>query len=81
MNVAALKQHAEKFGSDGVVETAVECGYTVGMVADLIEFCDKADYALAKKKNGYARARKHRLSFEQRAERALGIPTEEEGEK
>lgn len=78
MKAADLKAHAKRYGSDGVIETAVELGFGVEEVANLIAACDEADYALAVKAKRFPTKKRHRLTFEERAKRALGIPTEEE---
>lgn len=75
-----LKKAAKRFGSDGVIETAVEYRFSVDQVADLIEFCDEADYTIAVKAKRFPTRRRHKLTFEERAKRALGIPTTEETE-
>lgn len=74
-----LKKHASKFGSDGVIETAIEAfDLNVAQMADLIAHCDEADFQLERKKNRFATKPKHRLSYETRAKRALRIPDEGE---
>lgn len=77
MTIAGLKAHANLYGSEGVVETAVDYGYDVLIVADLIEHCDKADIKIQKKRRRFTTVKKHRLSYVQRAERAMGIDREE----
>ena len=73
-----LCDQAKRFGPDQVAETAAQWRYSVEEVARVIEACDEAEHAIAKKKSRYATRKKHKLSYEERAKRLLGITDEEE---
>lgn len=72
-----LKKHAEKFGTEMVVETAAELGYGLDSCINLMEFCDRANVADLKKYKPYAKAPKLK-SAEDRCKELLGIVDEEE---
>lgn len=78
MDKAALKKHAERFGTDAVMETAAEeyhaGGFTFDDVVELLELCD----VIHRRKQPYAK--KTRVSTETRAKRLLGIEEETEAE-
>lgn len=74
-----LVKHAEKYGIDGITDTAIEAGYGVEELAKLIERMDAVETALLKKISRYNTPKRHRLTYEERAKRLLGIEDEENG--
>lgn len=72
-----LMKHAEKFGTDMVVETAAECGYGLDACVRLMDFCDRQD-AIDFKKNHRFGSPKKQKSSEVRCKLLLGIEDEEE---
>lgn len=75
---ASLKQHAKRFGIEGVAETAAEAGFSVEELADLIEWLDDEEYSQLKKSSRYATQKRHRKTYKQRAKDLLGITDPEE---
>lgn len=79
----ALKRHAKRFGIEGVAETAVDLGFNVDQLADLIEWLDGEEYAQQLKQSSQytPSKRRHRKTYEDRAKELLGItdPEEEDG--
>lgn len=79
-----LVTHALRYGVEGVIETAVEAGYSEDQLTELIEAIDKTQAELEKKKlelkqRRFTRYVKPRLSARTRARRLLGITEEAEG--
>lgn len=60
--VAELVKHATKFGTECVVETAVELGYTFDSCVRLQDACDRADLAELRRHRPNAKLDKRKLS-------------------
>lgn len=74
-----LQKHAEKFGSECVVETAVELGYPFEACVRLVDACDRADLALLRKIRSNARLDR-RPPSEDRVRLLMGLEKETGGE-
>ena len=70
-SVEALKKHADKFGTEAVVETAAEVGYGVDALIRLFDHCDLVDSATDRARK-YSKGLK-RSSSEARAKALLGL--------
>jgi hypothetical protein len=70
------KRHADRFGPDGVVETAAAAGLTLADLVTLQQHVDELE-APIRRKRGQG---KHRLTAEARVKRLLGIPEETESQ-
>jgi hypothetical protein len=70
--------HAEKFGTDGVMETARDAGLTLKELGELLVECDRIHASHLKRTRRFATPTKHRLTVEQRVKRLCGIAEEEE---
>lgn len=75
--ITDLMKHAERFGTDQVVETAVELGYSLDACVRLMDHCDRLDVASFKKEHPYAKAPKLKSS-EDRCKALLGITETDE---
>lgn len=73
-----LLRHAQRFGTEGVIETAVESRFSVERLASLIEKLDAIEYERDQRR--FKTVKKHRLTYEERAKRALGISDEEDNQ-
>lgn len=72
-----LMKHADRFGTDQVIETAVELGYGLDACVRLLDHCDRADVAAFKKLHPHGRASKVGSS-EDRCKALMGITDDEE---
>lgn len=70
-----LLRHVKKYGSEGVLETAVECRFSEGTLTDLIEAIDKIEAEIDSRRR-FSRWKKPRLSANARARKLLGIEPE-----
>lgn len=70
-----LMKHAEKFGTDQVIETAVELGYGLDACVRLTDHCDRLDVATWKREHRYGSPKKVK-SAEDRCKALLGITDE-----
>lgn len=75
--ISDLMKHAERFGTDQVVETAVELGYSLDACVRLMDHCDRLDLANFKKEHPYAKNPRLKSS-EVRCKALLGIVDEDE---
>jgi len=76
--VGALMRHAERYGTDQVVETAAELGYGLETCTRLMDHCDRID-AVAVRERRYSTSKKVKSS-EERCKALLGITDDEEEE-
>lgn len=79
-SVEELMKHAERFGTDQVVETATELGYGLETCVRLTEHCDRLD-ALAYKESHRFGSLKRTKSAEARCKALLGITDDEDEDK
>jgi hypothetical protein len=79
--VAPLLRHAKKFGTDGVMEAAVEARLELDLDFDaLVRLREELDEIEKKPQRRFDTPKTHRLSAELRVKRLLGIPDEEESD-
>lgn len=71
-------KHAQKFGTEGVMETARDDGLNLKQLEDLLRECDLIDAEAIRRSRRFATPTKHRLTVEQRVKRLCGIAEEEE---
>lgn len=75
--IKQLERHAERYGTEQVVETAIELGYGIETVTRLQDFCDRVEAANYKKQ--HPRARPMRFpNTEKRVKALMEIVDEEE---
>jgi hypothetical protein len=77
--IGDLMRHAERFGTDQVVETAVELGYSLDACVRLMDHCDRLDMAEFKKEHPFAKPPKVKSS-EDRCKALMGITDEKSDE-
>lgn len=77
--IEQLKKHADKYGTEQVVETAVELGYGLDTIVNLMDYCDRVNATNYRKERPYAKAQKIKSS-EERAKALLGIKDEDESD-
>jgi hypothetical protein len=65
--------HAERFGVEGVMETARDEGLTLSELEELLEACDKIELSHARRTRRFVSAPKRKLTVEQRVKRLCGI--------
>lgn len=70
-----LMRHAEKYGSDCVVETAAELGYGLDACIRLMEYCDRADALAYQRDHSFSNSKKL-MSSEKRCRLLLGLEDE-----
>lgn len=75
LTVEALKKHARKYGTDGILETGIDCGLNFEQLVELQKVLDQIEGSRRPK---FAPEKRRRLSVETRVKRALGLDTEEE---
>lgn len=71
-DIAPLARHARRYGTDCIMDTAVEFGFAHGELCSLLVVCDEVD------RKAVRFPKKHRLTVEQRVDRLLGIEDEKE---
>jgi hypothetical protein len=80
-SLQSLKRHADVYGTDCVLDTAIDCGYPKGQLVDLLSALDKIDkrqYASRKimRRIGLTGAApKPRLGISERVDRAVASNT------
>jgi hypothetical protein len=73
--VQQLERHAARFGSEQVVETAIECGHSFDSCVRLQDSCDRSDLELLRKLRPKARPERKAAS-EDRVSLLMGIERE-----
>lgn len=72
-----LQRHAEKFGTEAVVQTAVELGYGFESCLTLQDFCDRTDAAAYRKEHPYAKPQRL-TSSEKRVKLLMDLKDDDE---
>jgi hypothetical protein len=70
-------KHADRFGTDQVVETATELGYGLEACVRLTDHCDRVDLKKWKEEHRYGSPKKTKTA-EARCKALLGITDEDE---
>lgn len=75
-SISEFKKHAKRYGTEGVMNAAIELGYDFDALCDLQAQLDAidADHARAKR---FGVEKRHRLTVETRVRRLLGLPDDE----
>lgn len=66
-----LKKHADRFGSEGVLETAIDLGYSRASLLGLLEYLERADLARIRQSRPLYRPPRVRTSLEERLDAAI----------
>lgn len=77
--ISQLKKHARRFGTESVMDAAVEVGLTLEQLIELQKFVDEVDDEAARARR-FHRPKKRKLTAEQRVKRLLGIEEDETNE-
>lgn len=72
--LAEFQAHAKKYGTESVMEVAIEAGLSHDQLCSLLKTCDDVEAKAAKR---FQTPRKRRLTVKQRVDRLLGL--EEDG--
>lgn len=76
--VVELQRHADKFGSEMVVETAAELGYGFDTLVRLTDHCDRSDTELYKKTRDRSFLSGKKGTTEDRVRNLLGVEKDED---